>query len=266
LAELVKTLALTRGHFGGLKTLVHPAVLPAAFTPTDAMAVLGLLTNASAGNSANASVAAAICLAKALQTSPEEFCRRILDEFCRLLSEEIITHACHLNGVTLPDDAFRESGLLGQALGRRTSSIMDVACRIKAPLILMGAPAAALAPWLGKYLDGHMVVVPPAFDVASAVGAAGAPIQLRRTVELHTLPGFSGYRLFLPDGILESTDPEDLVKEAHRLMADHLGGLIRLAGADNAEINCERVDRRVTLCDGSRLFLGAALTFTALAG
>ena len=265
LAELVKTLALTRGHFGGLKTLVNPAVLPAAFTPTDAMAVLGLLAEASVGGSANASVAAAICLAKALQTNPEELCRRILEEFGRLLSEEIITHACHLNGVTLPEDAFRESGLLGQALGRRTSSIMDVACRIKAPLILMGAPAAALAPWLAKYLDGRLVV-PPAFDVASAVGAAGAPIQLRRTVELHTLPGFSGYRLFLPDGILESADPEDLVKEAHRLMVDHLGGLIRLAGAENAEINCERVDRRVTLGDGSRLFLGAALTFTALAG
>jgi len=84
-----------------------------------------------------------------------------------------------------------------------------------------------------------------------------------RLVELHTLPGFSGYRLFLPDRVLESADPETLVEEARRLMTEHLGELIRLAGAENAEIDCERADRRVTLRDGSRLFLGATLTFTA---
>ena len=261
LADLAKTLALTRGHFRGLGTLVHPAVLPAAFTPTDAMAVLGLF----GGGSAKASVLAAASLARALQTSPEELCRRILDEFGRLLAEEVITHACHLSGLTVPEDVFRESGLLGQALGRRAPSLIEVACRIKAPLILMGAPAAVLAPWLDKYLGGRLVV-PPAFDVASAVGAAGAPIQLRRLVELHTLPGFSGYRLFLPDRVLESADPEALVKEAHLFMSDHLRELIRLAGAENAAIDCERADRRVTLRDGSRLFLGSTLTFTARAG
>jgi N-methylhydantoinase A/oxoprolinase/acetone carboxylase beta subunit len=261
LVDLIRIPALTRGHFGGLQTLLHPAVLPAAFTPTDAMAVLGLFN----GGSAGAALTAAARLAKDLQTSPEELCRRILDEFGRLLAEEIITHACHLSGLAVPKDVFRESGLLGQALGRRASSIVDIACRFKAPLVLMGAPAAVLAPWLDKYL-GARLVVPPAFDVASAVGAAGAPIQLRRLVELHTLPGFSGYRLFLPDRVLESANPETLVEEARRLMADHLGELIRLAGAEKAEIGCERVDRRVVLRDGSRLFLGATLTFTARAG
>ena len=258
LADLVGTLG--RGHFGGLKSLVHPAVLPAAFTPTDAMAVLGLLE----GGSAKASVMAAACLAKALQTSPEELCRRILEEFGRLLAEEVIAHACRLSGLTLPEGVFRESGLFGQALGRRAASIIDIACQISAPLVLMGAPAAVLAPWLEKHLGGRLMV-PPAFEVASAVGAASAPIQLRRLVELHTLPGFSGYRLFLPDRILESTDPEELVKQAHILMTGHLEELIRLAGAEKAEIDFGRVDRRVTLGDGSRLFLGAALTFTARA-
>ena len=261
LADLIKTLSVTRGNFGGLKTLVHPAVLPAAFTPTDAMAVLGLFS----GGSVAASMAAAALWARILQTSPEELCRRVLDEFGRLLAEEVIAHACHLEGLAAPPpDAFRESGFLGPALGRRTSSIIDIACRIKAPLILMGAPAAVLAPWLDKFLGGR-ILVPPAFDVASAVGAAGAPIQLRRLVELHTLPGFCGYRLFLPDRVLESVNPEDLVAEARRFMADHLGELIRLAGAEKATIDCERNDRRVRLGDGSPLFLGTTLTFTAKA-
>jgi hypothetical protein len=222
------------------------------------MAVLGLF----GGGSAKASILAAAHLAKTLRISPEELCRRILDEFGRLLAEEVITHACHLSGLTVPENVFGESGLLGQALGRRTSPIIDVACRIKAPLVLLGAPAAVLAPWLDKNLGGRLVV-PPIFDVASAVGAAAAPIQLRRLVELHTLPGFSGYRLFLPDRVLASADPEALVEEAHLFMSDHLEELIRLAGAENAEIDCQRVDRRVTLRDGSRLFLGATLTFTA---
>ncbi|MDR2725478.1 MAG: hypothetical protein LBC90_05340, partial [Candidatus Adiutrix sp.] len=260
LTELVRTLGLNRRHFGGLKSLVHPAVLPSAFTPTDAMAGLGLFK----GGSAKAALLAATRLAKTLEISPEEFCRRILGEFGRLLAEEVISHACHLSGLNLPEDVFSESGLLGPALDRGSCSILDITCRIKAPLILMGAPATVLAPWLDKHLD-HRLVVPPAYDVASAVGAAASPIQLRRLVELHALPGFSGYRLFLPDRALDSPDPETLVRQARRLMADHLGELIRLAGAENAEIECERVDRRVTLRDGSRLFLGATLTFTARA-
>jgi len=261
LVDLVRTLALTRGHFGGLKTLVHPAVLPAAFTPTDAMAVLGLFN----GGSAGASFTAASILAKAIKTSPEDLCRRILSEFGRLLAEEVIAHACHLDNLKLPEEAFHESGLLGQVLGLRTASTIGISCRIKAPLVLMGAPAAVLAPWLDQFLDVRLLV-PPAFDVASAVGAAGAPIQLRREVELHALPGFLMYRLFLPDRILELENPEMLVTEARRLMADHLEGLIRLAGAEKAEIDCQRVDRRVTLGDGSRVFLGATLIFTARAG
>jgi hypothetical protein len=260
LTELTRTLSLTRGHFGGLRTLVHPAVLPAAFTPTDAMAVLGLFD----GGAPGASVAAAAALARGLEIGPEELCRRILDEFGRLLAEEVITHACHLSGIKLPEEAFSESGLLGQALGRRKAKVIDIASQIKAPLALMGAPAAALDPWMDKYLGGRLVV-PPYFDVASAVGAAGAPIQLRRLVELHTLPGFSGYRLFLPDRVVESYDPEALAAEAQRFMSDHLGELIRLAGAENSEVDCVRVDRRVTLRDGSRLFLGATFTFTARA-
>ena len=258
LADLISTLAVTRGRFGGLGSLIHPAVLPAAFTPTDAMAVLGLF----GGGSVRAAANAAASLAGAFKTSPEEFCRRILDEFGRLLAEEVIVHACHLEGLKAPEEAFRESGLLDLALGGKTSTIIDIACRIKDPLVLMGAPAAVLAPWLDKFLGGRLMV-PPAFEVASAVGAAGAPIQLRRLVELHALPGFSGYRLFLPDRVLESLNPEELAAEARRLMTGHLEELIRLAGAEKAEINCERVDRRVRLRDGSPLFLGASLTFTA---
>ncbi|MDR3038874.1 MAG: hydantoinase/oxoprolinase family protein [Candidatus Adiutrix sp.] len=262
LADLIQTLALTRGHFGGLKTLTHPAVLPAAFTPTDAMAVLGLFN----GGSAVAAVAAAAALAKPLQLSPEDLCRRILDEFGRLLAEEIVTHAVHLAGLDLPDGIFGGQGLLGGALVRRpASAVIEFAFKIKTPLALMGAPAAALTPWLDKYL-GSRIMVPPAFDVASAVGAATAPIQLRRQVELHTLPGFSGYRIFLPDGMLESADPEELVEKARRLMTDHMADLIRLAGGENPEIDCDRQDRRVILRDGSKLFLGSSLTFTARAG
>ena len=99
-------------------------------------------------------------------------------------------------------------------------------------------------------------------DGASAVGAAASPVFLSRKVEVHNLPNFAGYRLFLPDRVIDGESIEGLVAQAVDYMKAHMRALALLAGEERVEINYTREDRRATLNDGSRLELGAALTFT----
>jgi hypothetical protein len=127
---------------------------------------------------------------------------------------------------------------------------------------LLGAPAGVLAPFLAKNLGGRLLV-PPVHEVASAVGAAASPVYLKRRVEIHTLPYFVGFRLFLPDRVVDGEDLDHLAAEAENHMTPYMRSLARLAGEDRAEISVTREDRRVTLGDGGKLHLGASLTFTA---
>ena len=246
-------------HFGGVAQLTHPSVMISAFTPTDALAFLGLFN---CGSLKAAQVAATV-MCRYLDMDEETFCRKVLDEFGKLLTEEILTHGLSGNDLDYELSDLGPTGLLGEALKRRPKRTPDIeiSYKIKDPVVFLGAPAAVLEPFLGRHLNGRLIV-PPSFDVASAAGAAAAPIYLTRKVEIHSLPNLNGYRLFLPDRMVDGFTVEELVIEANTVMTAHMKELANMAGAESMTLEIDRKNHRVTWVEGNNLFLGATLTYT----
>ncbi len=245
-----------RHHFLGLSAIKNSAILISAFTPTDALAVLGLYDQ----GSEEAARLGAELLGRHLGLGAEKTAELVLDEFGRLLAQEIASYGLELEGWTVDPDQFAPKGLLGGALGRWPAGAIEIKLRSRHPVIILGAPAAVLAPYLAKYLEGR-IVVPPIHQAASAVGAAVAPIELSCQTEISVRPNFEGYRLFLPDGPLDGKSLDELVQAAEDRMRPYLYQLAELAGAGNPRLSVRREDRRVTLNDGSRLELGAIVHF-----
>jgi hypothetical protein len=247
----------TRGQrFGGLTALKHPSILVSAFTPTDAMAILGLYNE----GSREASILGASILGRSLRLSPEQIAAMIMDEFGRLLAEEIISHGFDQDGVRYRPEDFAEAGVFSAPLGRTKKGKIRVDLGVEDTILLLGAPAAVLAPFLGRRLKGR-IIVPPVYDAASAVGAAAAPIYLRRKVEIHSLPNLTGFRLFLPDEMVDGDSVDELAVIAEERMTGHMRALARAAGADEAAMSVKREDRKVKTGEGDIMNLGACLNF-----
>ncbi|MDR2349285.1 MAG: hydantoinase/oxoprolinase family protein [Deltaproteobacteria bacterium] len=250
---------LFRGHlFPGLKFLSHPSILVSAFTPTDALSVLGLFKE----GVPEASLKAAQLLGMTRQMSPEEFSRAVMHKFGELLTMQIVDRALTEDGVPHSPKDFSEKGLLGRAIANRRGAL-NVNFSLDAPVILLGAPAGVLVPWLQKYLRAR-ILAPPRYEVASATGAAASMVSLTRRVDIVSLPDFKTYRAFLPDRLLDGHSLNALVQDASAIMARHMTNLARLAGAgDDCPIRVTRDDRTVLTGDGVWLPMGTVLRFTA---
>lgn len=246
-----------RERLVGLKVLRHPAILAAAFTPTDAMSVLGLYNE----GSREAAALGAEIMGRAFKLDAEELSVRVLDEFGRLLAQEVVSYSLDQAGVKYGDQDFAADGLLGGALARRGQEGLELVFRSPATTFLLGGPANALVPFFSRYLKGRLIV-PPIFDTANAVGAAAAPISLTRLVEIHLLPNRKGFRLFLPDEIVDGWSVEVLTDLARERMTEYMGRLSRLAGADNPTLGMTVDDRRIIMKNGRVLNMGACLSFT----
>lgn len=244
-------------RFGGLAVLKHPSIMVSAFTPTDAMSILGLY----GGGSRQAAVLGAELLGRSQGLGAEQVATMVLEEFGRLLAEEVVAHGLESDGFVCRDDYFGPSGVFGDQLGRKISERIKVSLEAADTIMLLGAPAAVLAPFMGRCLKGR-ILVPPVYGMASAAGAAASPVYLRRKVEIHTLPNFIGFRLFLPNAIIDGDSVDELVEIAEREMNAYMRNLADLAGADQrTAVACVREDRLVKVNDSS-LNLGASLDFT----
>ncbi|MDR3154013.1 MAG: hydantoinase/oxoprolinase family protein [Deltaproteobacteria bacterium] len=251
---------LYNGHlFPGLKFLSHPAILVSAFTPTDALSVLGLFKE----GAPEASHKAALLLGMAIGKSPEEFARLVMERFGEIMASLLAERALDLDGVRHDPKDFGPKGLVGKAVTRRRNPAVNLKLSLSAPVVMLGAPAATLAVWGGKFLDA-VFLAPPRYEVASAVGAAASSVSLSRRVDIVCLPDLKTYRAFLPDRLLDSTSLSGLVADAQGIMTRHLSDMWRLAGAgENCPVRMVRNDRQVLTGDGVYLPMGTVLNFTA---
>jgi hypothetical protein len=64
---------------------------------------------------------------------------------------------------------------------------------------------------------------------------------------------------------MDDTRMETLITRTTELMRDYMAKLAQLAGSEgDCRVGVVRVDREARLGDGTRLVMGASLTFTAL--
>ncbi|MDR2455980.1 MAG: hydantoinase/oxoprolinase family protein [Deltaproteobacteria bacterium] len=256
-----QSIRLAEGRlFAGIKVLTHPAILVSAFTPTDAMSVLGLF----GVGAREASLAAAQAIAARYDWSAFDFCRKVLDSMGRALAEEIASMALAKDGIGFLESDFGPDRPLGRMLDDDPpGASLSMKMALNHPVIMLGAPAGVLAPFVSKRVQAR-VLAPPSCQVASAVGAAASSIALSRRVDIVTLPDFSGYRAFLPEGLMDGVKMEDLISEATEAMRGYMLALAKLAGSDEeCQVGVSREDREARLGDGTRFVMGASLTFTA---
>ena len=245
----------------------------AAFTPTDALHVLGVFERWDA----EASRLAAAVLAGRLGVDVIAFCEAVVRQFSQQVATEVVNKVLE-DEIGRPDWTREPAGraLLARALNERPSTPTlrgsaqgapgDLGCTLtlRRPLVAIGAPVAAYLPQAAASLHTELVI-PPHADVANAVGAVSGSIIQRAQVVVNPLDDGAVRVHGLPGGPADFRGLEAAVRHAERLMQEHLAGLAMEAGAEDVELSRTREDlwAPVKGAMGQEVFLGSTLTFTA---
>jgi hypothetical protein len=131
-------------------------------------------------------------------------------------------------------------------------------------LVAIGAPVATYMPKVARLLSTKLSI-PEHCGLANAIGAvSGSVVQ---TVRLLIQPTDEGerVRLHLPSGVEEYGTLEEGLEVARTLGRALATERVRLAGAEEFELNIEQHDQRVQVAAGwgDEIYLGSELIITA---
>ena len=255
--------ALRRLADAGLVTI-------AAFTPSDAMHILGRQQ----GWNVEAAELGARILAtfernarsKDRAASPTEIAQRT-SEFVVRESARIIlaTALAHDPGVEARAGRF---GVLGDRLiedtisGRRFSTLVDGRLALGTPVVAIGAPVAAYYPEVARRL-GAPLLIPEHAAVCNAVGAVAGVVS--QTVDiLVNQPTFKVFRVHDPAGIHDYPDLEPAIEHARRVSAELAMAAAVRAGAGDPHLETTVAERRAHL--GSSDYVAEALVRSTATG
>lgn len=233
----------------------------AGFTPTDALHVLGRFQRWSA----EASRLGAELLAAQYGLPVEAFCEQVVQGVSERVARELVSKVLE-DEVGQPDwEREPAAALLARALSNPGAG--DLACelRLRRPLVAIGAPVAAYMPRVAERLHTELVI-PSHAAVANAVGAVAGGVVQRWRVLISPLEGGERFRLHLPDGVCDFGDLEEAVHHARQVMFPRVEARARQAGAEQAEVQMTRHDRRAKVGGGwgEEVYLGTELIFTAV--
>ena len=233
-------------------------VLRSAFTPTDALHVLGQLDLWDA----EASRIGARMLAREVGLDPESLCERVIDGVGDGVSKALVTKVLGDEGV-LPrwDEEPSAESLLARALGHKRDSDLSCEMRLRQPLVAIGAPVEAYMPRVAQQLSTELVI-PAHAEVANAVGAVTGSVVQQIRVTIQPLEDRT-FRVHLPDGIRDFATLTESVQYTEEIMIGRVEAMARAAGAEHIEMRVEREDKTAPV-RGDRLYLGTEMTFTAV--
>ncbi len=254
-------------------------VLRSAFTPTDALHVLGRLNLWDA----EASRVGAQMLAKQLGStgnlaqspglSVETLCERVIDgvgdRVSKALVTKILSDEDSASGAGTPPDWEQEpsaAALLARALGSKPDSDLRCEMRLRQPVVAIGAPVEAYMPRVADQLSTELVI-PPHAEVANAVGAVTGSVVQQIRVTIQPVDGDT-FRLHLPDGVRDFSTLAESVQCAEETMTERVESMAHEAGGatlspGHIEVRTEREDRTAPV-RGDRIYLGTEMTFTAV--
>ena len=256
--------ALRRLADAGLATI-------AAFTPTDAMHVLG--------RQQGWNREAAECGARILATeerngtaarfaaAPEEICERTYEHV-------VCESARALLAATLAQDPGIESGAerrdsLGARLieaaiaGRRLSSIAHATLGLDRALVAIGAPAAAYYPEVARRL-GAPLSVPEHAPVCNAVGAV-AGVVAQAVAILVNQPTFKVFRVHDPAGSKDYEDAAPALEHARRVSRDMAHAAALRAGAADPHVETS-ISEKLAHIEAGTEYLAEAIVRSVATG
>ena len=234
--------ALRRLVDRGLATL-------AAFTPSDAMHVLG---RQNSWNVEAARLGAAILAteernanARKERDTPEGFCERTYQHVVREATRVILESALAQDpGVEAKSGRWGPLSVLLESVvqGRRFSHLIDAQIRLATSLIAIGAPVEAYYPEVARRL-GSQLLVPEHAAVCNAVGAVAGVVSETFEV-LVNQPTFKVFRVHDPSGSRDYAEADDAIEEARRVSREHALAAARRAGALDPHVETLVVERR----------------------
>ncbi|MGH8252543.1 MAG: hydantoinase/oxoprolinase family protein [Steroidobacteraceae bacterium] len=238
--------ALRRLADAGLATI-------AAFTPTDAMHVLGQQQDWAS----EASELGAQMLAieerntrGARETATAQaFSERVIEHVIRESARVVLATAlAHDPGMEARKGSF---GLLGDQLvedivsGRRFAQLVNASFALATPLIAIGAPVGGYYGEIARRL-GARLVIPDHAAVCNAVGAVAGVVA--QTIDvLVDQPSFSVFRVHDPAGSRDYEAPEPAIEHARRVSRELALAAARRAGAADPHVETTVNERRARL-------------------
>lgn len=221
----------------------------AAFTPSDAMHVLGRQEGWSSEAARLGATVLAIeernARARLERDTPEGLAERTYQHVVREAGRVILAS-------TLAQDPGVESnngrwGPLGVLLddvvaGRRFSGLVDAQIRLAVPLIAIGAPAGAFYPEVARRL-GAQLVVPSHAAVCNAVGAVAGVVSETCDV-LVNQPALKVFRVHDPAGIRDYAVADEAIEYAKTVSRELALAAARRAGAIDPHVETSVMERR----------------------
>ena len=237
-------------------------VVGGAFTPTDALHVLGKYDRWSVA----AARLGATLWSGLLGISPEQFSREVVRQVEVQLGRVVVSSALFEETGSMPMERDTVGRLLiDRALHADGRGSFAVSIDMQRHLVAVGAPVRSYLPPVAERLNARLVI-PDHAEVRSALGAVvGGVVQSVRILIQPLLAG-SVYRAHLPSEVRVFRQLEDAVACAQEVAAEKVEELARRAGASEAKVQVKREDQvlrdRRGLAD--EIYLGTEVIATAV--
>lgn len=259
LAEQRRAGALARRQVEGLEG--RGLARRAAFTPTDALHVLGRFERWDR----EAAHLGAELLAAQAGVSVQAFCEQVVTGVAHVAATEIIRKA--LEGDVGRGTWHHEPGtaaFLRLAMDGANGGELACALTLHRPLVAIGAPVAAYMPETARRLNTELVI-PPHAEVANAVGAVSGSVVVRQRVLINPLADEEVLRAHLPGGPRDFEKLEEAVAYIQDTVPALLEAQARAAGAEQVELRATRHDQWAPTRGGGLdvIYLGTELVFSA---
>ncbi len=227
----------------------------AAFTPTDALHVLGRMKKWS---TPAAKMAAELWVrgfeknAPSVWSNTREFSLQVIESVVRQTSRALVHAAIQSNSPNTRSDEI-DGSLLSQAMLVKQSGSLRVKLSLDGMLSVVGAPAKPIYSHVAKRLNTKLVI-PRHSEVGNAVGAAAGSI-FQRVSGLITSPDEGIYRAHLPNGVVDFPNLEDAAWELTESLKSVAGERVATASAVKPQYEVERSDVIVNGFGGRKIFI-----------
>ncbi len=257
--DLFKEPAMLRA-FRRMRTLdlVHMA----AFTPTDALHVLGEMERWSV-DSANLG---ADIWQRHLSgrtgdsfTNTTEFAKAVVELVVQKSTSSLVEAIAVSEVFKVPNSGLNEY-LLNRAVGSEQSRLLDVQLHIAGVLAVVGAPARSIYPQVAKRLNTK-VNIAEYHEIGNAVGAAIGTV-MQRVSSLITSPAEGIYRAHTPSGIQDYDNLDDAADAATKELEDLANRRAAVSRAANIDTSAQRSDVIVQGLGGYSIFIESRITVT----
>lgn len=241
----------------------------AAFTPSDAMHVLGRqhgwCTEAAELGGRVLAIeernGRAVSVAASPQALSERAYEHVVRESARLLLAAALGHDPGIEVKNARPGALGELLIEEVAAGRAFSQLVHAKLELARPLVAIGAPVEAYYPEVARRLSAALSI-PPEAAVCNAVGAVAGVVA--QTVEiLVNQPSFKVFRVHDPAGSQDYPEPEPALEHAQRVASELALAAARRAGAADPHVETLIRERRASMGPGAAYLAEAVAQATA---